>query len=416
MGMDVAIAKRRLGGQHVVLRICRGSELTGDFDDVSVDGLNGLLLSKNFLQLMEAIESLGPISAEKLNSPTAKAALADDERERVVPAGEVRELFRSGELSEPDAERLGEEAYLEYLGNGTVNKSAMRKMVQRYDATGNGFISRLDTCSEGDAVSIELVQDWMDLRNNLTLAARVKGFMLNPPELDGVLAERLSSDPLLAAGFERAPLKRGLLSQAGSNYKCFADYGMQYRRLCAFNTYFARDEETLGSKIGSMFLSLGCQAPLLQSRLTTERGWITSLKGSHVVNYLSIPLATNFEEGKERKQNYLSVCFNEGDDPKDVAKSYLGALLMGWLQPEIDKSSCYSEDGQVRLRRRNLVDALWSYVLFPGDYEIAICKNCGNAFLRSGKGRVKIWCSDSCRVQFANRGEPEEWALGFYES
>lgn len=49
MGMDVAIAKRRLGGQHVVLRICRGSELTGDFDDVSIDGLNGLLLSKNFL-------------------------------------------------------------------------------------------------------------------------------------------------------------------------------------------------------------------------------------------------------------------------------------------------------------------------------------------------------------------------------
>ena len=124
---------------------------------------------------MEAIESLGPISAEKLNSPAAKAALADDEWERVVPAGEIRELFRSGELSEPDAERLGEEAYLEYLGNGTVNKRAMRKMVQRYDATGNGFISRLDTCSERDAVSIELVQDWMDLRNNLTLAARVKG-------------------------------------------------------------------------------------------------------------------------------------------------------------------------------------------------------------------------------------------------
>lgn len=127
--MDVAIAKRRLGGQHVVLRICRGSELTGDFDDVSIDGLNGLLLSKNFLQLMEAIESLGPISAEKLNSPAAKAALADDEWERVVPAGEIRELFRSGELSEPDAERLGEEAYLEYLGNGTVNKRAMTHIV-----------------------------------------------------------------------------------------------------------------------------------------------------------------------------------------------------------------------------------------------------------------------------------------------
>lgn len=131
MGMDVAIAKRRLGGQHVVLRICRGSELTGDFDDVSIDGLNGLLLSKNFLQLMEAIESLGPISAEKLNSPAAKAALADDEWERVVPAGEIRELFRSGELSEPDAERLGEEAYLEYLGNGTVNKRAMDHFVER---------------------------------------------------------------------------------------------------------------------------------------------------------------------------------------------------------------------------------------------------------------------------------------------
>ena len=410
MKSKTAIARRNVGGQHVILRAYSNDELQVRPSNVTPKTFNDFVLARDFDQLMNAIDELGVMSREKFGLAKAKDPLeAYDEMERVFSVREVRQMFESHELLGMDETLLTDEAYLEYVGNGSINKSALRRLYEGYDATKNGFIEQLSDFEDYDKISVEPLQDWMDLRNNIVLAARVKGFYVNPPEVEGCEDGALGSDPLYAAGFTPDDLVRGKIDQTMSSRACFEEYDRQYRRLCSFNTFSARNADSVLSNVRDYFLAFKYQAPLFFSKLG-EGEWSTALEAGHSVNYLSAPVATAHGEGKGVRQNYLCVCFKEGEDPRDVALRFLKQMMRSWMVPCVDEDSAFSADGVAKLKVDSLTTALWKMVYFPEDHEIAACKNCGNAFLRPKKGRTKIWCRDSCRVQYSAKRGPEEWA------
>lgn len=404
-----AIARRSVGGQHVVLRAYSNNELKANPANVTPKTFNDFVLARNFDQLMSAIDALGVMSRDRFGQPSAKSFFElGEERERVRGVSEVKEAFKSGELVGMDHERLVDEAYLELVGNDVVNKSALRRLCEGYDATKNGFLEQLEEFDDCDEVSIEPLQDWMDLRNNIVIAARVMSFVINPPEIEGRDVSALSDNPLKAAGFTLDSLSRGAFGKIANSYACFDEYDAQYRRLCSFNTYFARNADTPVSDARDHFLSLAYQAPLLMSRLDGG-GWSTALKHGHSVNYLSAPIATNYAESKNVKQNYLCACFNKGEEPREVAMRFVRQMMWGWMNPSVDDEALFDRQGTAKIKVDSLITALWNEVFFPGDNELAICKNCGNVFLRPRKGRTKIWCRDSCRVQYSAKGGPDPW-------
>lgn len=409
MKSKTAIARRSVGGQHVVLRAYSNNELKVTSANVTPKTFNDFVLARNFDQLMSAIDAFGVMSRDKFGQPSAKSFFElGEEEERVRGVSDIMEAFKSGELVGMDHERLVDEAYLELVGNDVINKSALRRLCEGYDATKNGFLEQLEEFGDCDEVSIEPLQDWMDLRNNIVIAARVMGLTVNPPEIDGEDASVLTGDPLRAAGFTLDELSRSGLDKVATSHACFEEYDMQYRRLCSFNTYFARNGDSPASNVRDHFLSLAYQAPLLMSKLD-DGGWSTALRCGHSVNYLSAPVATNYAESKDVKQNYLCICFKNGEDPREVAIRFLKQMMWGWMGPVVDDQSLFDGRGVARIRIDSLITALWNEVFFPGNHELAICRNCGNVFLRPKRGRTKIWCRDSCRVQYSAKGGPEAW-------
>ena len=174
MKSKTAIARRSAGGQHVVLRAYSNNELKVNPANVTSKAFNDFVLARNFDQLMSAIDALGVMSRDKFGQPSAKSFFElGEEEERVRGVSDIKEAFKSGELVGMDHERLVDEAYLELVGNDVINKSALRRLCEGYDATKNGFLEQLEEFGDCDEVSIEPLQDWMDLRNNIVIAARV---------------------------------------------------------------------------------------------------------------------------------------------------------------------------------------------------------------------------------------------------
>lgn len=277
MKSKTAIAGRSIGGGHVILRAYSNDELRVVPKNVTPKTFNDFILARNLDQLMSAIESLGVMSCEK-DKDTLEVF---DEDERVLSVKDVRKRFDVGELLGLDYSQLVDDDARLDVYEGKINKNALKRLCERYDAKRNGFIEQLSEFDDDDMVSVEPIQDWVDLHNNIVHTASVKGF--------------------------------------------------------------------------------------------------------------------------------TTISIKEGRELNDGSADFLKWAMWVWMNPRVDEDSALAADGIARLRVDTLDTALWKMVFFPEDHEIAICKYCGNAFLRSKKGRMRIWCKDSCRVQYSAKGGSKIW-------
>lgn len=393
MKSQTALAYRN--GQHVILRAYSKNEAKETPQAVTPESFNRFILSKNLLMLMESIDELGIMFSHPI---------FDNKKEkRINSVEEIRKAIAKGEFEPVREDRLSEEIYMDSATPYKHNASALKKMAASYDYLITDFPAALKEFESEDIVVIELVQDWMELRNSLSVTARVLGYLLNPPKK--VAGKELLGDfnGLIEAGFERRSLKRNKLSNLSIPYDFFKKYKHQYQITIVFNTFFAKDAGVKG--FAQVVLDTYKEkAPLHWSVLSDDKGWSSALKASHRVNFLTAPVAKYYQQEKGDKNQYLCIGDN-GEDWRLLAKELVEAMVKTYMKPKVDSDSWFNEEGYPEVVRSSLMEALWYQLIYPKNYELVICQNCGNAALAAKRGMSKVWCSDACRTYYKTHYE-----------
>ena len=112
----------------------------------------------------------------------------------------------------------------------------------------------------------------------------------------------------------------------------------------------------------------------------------------------------------------LSVACGEGDAQAEVARRYIGAEFDAWLRPTVALDEGLGLEVSPTSVGTGLVTGLWRMLALRDGWEVAICPNCGSAFMRPSKGyaaRRRQWCDNSCRLLYAKRGGPGAWFDAF---
>lgn len=112
----------------------------------------------------------------------------------------------------------------------------------------------------------------------------------------------------------------------------------------------------------------------------------------------------------------LSVACGEGDVQAEVARRYIEAEFDAWLRPTVGLGGGLGLEVSPTSVGTGLVTGLWRMLALRDGWEVAICPNCGSAFLRPSKGyaaRRRQWCDNSCRLLYVKRGGPGAWFDSF---
>ena len=112
----------------------------------------------------------------------------------------------------------------------------------------------------------------------------------------------------------------------------------------------------------------------------------------------------------------LSVACGEGDAQAEVARRYIGAEFDAWLRPTVALDEGLGLEVSPTSVGTGLVTGLWRMLALRDGWEVAICPNCGSAFMRPSKGyaaRRRQWCDNSCHLLYAKRGGPGAWFDAF---
>lgn len=411
--MDTIIAMRANPGQHVALRMLPEGEGVGLADFKALDRL---ILSKNLVQLMESIDELGPISLNPL-SPDAPCHFTP-EQPRVESASSAAMGFRNGLFLTSYDRQLEDELFIDHPGVARVNFSALGRAVRERDAVMTGFDERLREAPGETPVSVELLQDWLDLRNNLALAARVLGFMTNPPAIEGVDPDEFRRRPLEAAGFVEAELgpEEAPGDSEGAGAHVPAAYSRQFRRLCAFSVWNTECLSEPAREQRKGFLPTVERAPLIASLLKLEPGGHWGLRGRDCVRYPMVPVEDPGTWPSTSGRMCLSVELREGEGQAEAARRYLEAEFHAWLGPTVTLDEGLELAVAPTPVGTGLATALWRMLAQRSEWEIAVCPNCGSAFLRPTKGyraRKRLWCDNSCHALYIKRNGPGAWFAPF---
>lgn len=382
-------------GQHVVMRAFTKGSARETPEAVTPDSLNRLILARNLLALMESIDELGIMLDHDLTEKDT----------RILTVGEVLEDIRKGVYSPVRDSRLTDEIYMDSRFPQKPNASALRRMDASYDLMMTDFASTLRTFDTDDTVVVELVQDWMELRNSLSVTARVLGYMINPPS--NVAGKELAGDfnGLLEAGFEKRDLKRNRLSQLSYKYDFFENYSKQYQISFTHNAFLATDPGL--RKIPQLLKTFESKSPLHHSVLSQEKGWSSALKSSNRIDFFAAPVAKYYQQEKDDRKNYLCIGDN-GEDWQSLSREFVEAMVLAYMEPEIDRNHWFKNQGYPEVKKDSLIEALWYQLIFPKTYELIICQNCGNAALTAKKGGHTLYCTGACSANYRNHYKNKE--------
>ena len=101
----------------------------------------------------------------------------------------------------------------------------------------------------------------------------------------------------------------------------------------------------------------------------------------------------------------FTAAFRSLEDPGSSKKKSGSLRKLGWTY---DESGEFEKLDQPRLVPQSLASALWYRLVYHPVMKIAICKFCGNAVVSREQGTPKMYCTDTCRVQDANRRKRED--------
>ena len=393
--MGIAVAYDSKQKLHYVVRSVPAGLLEWDPDADCTAQLNALLAAKTPTAFLRAVDGMPSLYPRGRFSKTTRAATRKSEVEYAI----VR-------LGECDEDQLRAEMWMDSATPLRSDTAKMSKFAADFGYEEVRFAELVDGALEGGgAVVVEHLQDWMTMRNSLTLCARLLAQLQ-----DGGGAASLEE-----AGFyrrENSRLKDGF-------------YIIPFK----FNPFFARASADWEEK-DPLYNSL-----VTQRKLATRLGFLDDARGD-------FPDASEedvfFATSAVAKQEYAGIFASRRLEPADktlymmvrdsgdhaamatktvLAMTEAFRTLEDWedgmrgkearrgtgrpLGWEYDAAGALAGIDDARMVPRSFASALWYRLLYHHARRFTICAHCKNAVLSSEKGMRREYCSDTCRVQAA---------------
>lgn len=357
-------------GLHCLVRLVPAGEEGEPVSSPSVERLNSLLMAKDVEGLFDAASSLGRLRGGYRALPDLCFGSADPLRGRLLPSRQ--DLLLSECFFDPYSAPVGSEG-VGFKVSVRKERARARCAVERHDwcaavsSMGEGRLS-------GYRVVLEPVQDWVLLRNLLSVSMRVAGALRELPDGAPVLED---------VGFRRA-------SRASFHAKVALD-APAYVIPIAFNSFFRE---------GPALKHLGDAVSPLLSELTiaSNRHHLTNifeLKGGSGVKFLS---AVQAERASPDEEKWLYLAVEERDGGRSQAE--LATSLLRAVDRSIgstDVAICRCETDEVAGTPFTLAQGLWDlFRHHPGHY-IMTCDQCRRSVLVTPQGGRKRFCSGTCR-------------------
>ena len=400
MGITVAYDKRQK--LHYVIRDVPGDALEWDAGQDCTRQLNALLAAKTPTALLRAVEGMPSLYPEGRFSKTTRPVASREEVHYAV--------VRFGEC---DEDQLRAEMWMDSATPLRSDTAKMSKFVTDYGYDGEALAERAGAAlGEGRVVAVEHLQDWMTLRNALTLCGRL-------------LAQLQEGGPvsLEDAGFYRR-----------SNSRLKDDF---YIIPFKFNAFFARASADWEEK-DPLYNSL-----MTERKLASRYRFLAEPRGGFPdpsepdVFLVTSPVATQeyssvfASKRLEPVDKTLYLMVRDSGDQEAMAKKVVLAFTeafrgledwergmrgkedrrgtgraLGWAY---DAMGAFAKQDEAREVPLSFPSGLWHRLLYHHAQALVVCSHCKNAILSSEQGTRREYCSDTCRVQAAakerKRGE-----------
>lgn len=385
----VFVAKKKHRRSHALLRALRRESLDRREWACSSDSVNKLLLARKPEDLILAAGSLFPLSMNPLGS---------EEVGSYPRVQTVRQFKRDcGIMYEPVSEPgLAHELATLKEDASRLNKKSLRRVIDRYDAMRDAaFLLFLEMAryEDDDIVVAEPVQDWLVAK---TLLGTIVTFQacLNHAEHKETL--------------ENLPISDGRRAFEGSEHR-----DLEWRaRPLAYNS------ESIG--LGESG-NLPPDGGLLALHFDLEAGTMRNAEHVKLLQGNELPLKAKSICGvweNEMIDGTLFLSASAALTETQLASDFIGSLLatardvkssdgqpLGW---SLDYSTAVKESCEPKAT----FHSQWSRLLYETVFhsnklEAGLCKNCARPMLSKTRGNKREFCSDGCRVAFANSHRKE---------
>ncbi|MDO4539352.1 MAG: hypothetical protein Q4B54_14395 [Coriobacteriales bacterium] len=396
----VMVARDRRAGMNSLVRAIQPWELGRTVSPASPDQVNALMMAKTPLSLVEAAEELGPLRSRREDLEMERKPL-------LLTAEQMRSLVEDGTLGMPDPQRLADECVLDPFWHISDDG--------RLERDGRNPIgdSRKVTSSRGPATSFDIFGP--------PLAGDTRLFAIEPLQ-DWVLLRNLLSVSMRLAGIARREARgdyddgKGILEHAG-----FAEVGRTslsswlaieakhaWVLPLAFNPWFREG----GIIANDLRYPTSFMHPLLdrlfelrrgKAGLGTYRALRGSGKGAGDIRVLTASAANATDvaatpRGKAPQETRMLYLALQGDDQKALADALLRSLD-ALLNTEDLRYTGY-EIGGIPMDHRDAAGALWATFLRHEGRYLMTCRQCGRTVLSTTQGNAREFCTDTCRATY----------------
>ena len=373
---------------HYIIRVIPREQYSWAWNDRGLSKeLNSLITVKSPAAFMRLVDALPPIVPCAYFGGRQVAYL--------------REEIEDGSLMGMEGcntRILESEFFLESSKPMRSNKVKLDKLVTEWGSDGRTVASLLKGIEGDFVVLVEPLQDWMTLRNSLSLCARL---------LAGV---EHGSGLLKGLGFDMLKSKRLGKELWGIAFK----YNPFYSKKIAL-----RDED----RFDPLFYALTDQYSEKTNVPFMKRELHGLCPEDHSVFVTTRQIATGHYDAigpnkeKTPSEKTLYLCVAGGDGGKESSKEIIRQFSWAFRHlaiPQGNKASCESVDCGWRYDQRgefqdlagpkmvpgSFASALWYQLVYHPHDRLTRCKWCGDALMARSVGTPKEFCCGSCRVQY----------------
>ncbi len=388
------LARDRESGMHSFVRLVRNGELNSPVYRFSIEMVNSLMLARDPEMLIRAARCFGPMYHDE-----------SDLAGRIMTAEEA--VLETGKRLMPsDSKALLEECkfdpYNVVSDDGGLARTESGRIAR---AASDRAVECCDYCIESPDFTygshryrlvIEPVQDWIFLRNLLSIVLRIGGTICRSLRADG--AETILEE----CGFSK--VERKTLSSR------LAIDSPGYTIPVMFNPFFR------GGNVFINDLTFDANATWpLYSRLVEPNSRhlglvnIGALKGQPSIKFVSGPQAERAkgsfapvsDRPDESKWVYMVLEDDGTSSQYDLANKLINALDGLMCRPRL----VYQDQPmqEILSQPHDLPSALWDLVRNHPNHYLMTCDNCKRTLFSTTQGPNRRFCSDSCRVTWGKK-------------
>lgn len=352
--------------------------------DLGPEALNELLLAKNSLDLISTAERIGPIYGQRRSACNGMAPWGTAAISRLSPPTD--DALATECYFDPYAAPADPDDSLVFTESGKGGIAAARRACDAYGAEQDDLDS-LSERAEEHPLTVERVQDWVLLRNLLSICMRL-GAMAR----DGIQADLMEE-----AGFSH--------TRWSTFHGKIALDGPSFVIPVAFNTFYGP-----ASPLGAALRPERMEEPTypLLARICEQVSryrltYVDQLHGEPSVKFVSATQA-EMAKGTFRRRDvpahqrwlYLAVEDKPGESQTDAALRLVNGLDRALYRPEIRFSQAPIDE--IEVLPNDLPCACWAlFRSHPGFY-LVTCENCHRTVLAPSQGKRRRFCSDACRA------------------